>query len=67
MADDKTKTGGADRARINTNEAYELRDWAEKFGTSQEAVRAAVKVVGPLAKDVESHLRNEKSAPNRPS
>jgi len=32
MADDKTKTGKADRDRINVNEDYELRDWSKKFG-----------------------------------
>jgi hypothetical protein len=31
MADDKTKTGKPDRDRINVNEDYELRYWAEKF------------------------------------
>ena len=31
MADDKTKSGGSDRTRINVNEDYELRDWASKF------------------------------------
>jgi Protein of unknown function (DUF3606) len=32
MPDDKSKPGGQDRARINVNEPYELRDWARKFG-----------------------------------
>ena len=31
MADDKSKSGPADRARINANEDYELRYWTEKF------------------------------------
>jgi hypothetical protein len=32
IADDKTKTGKPDRDRINTDEAYEVRDWAKRFG-----------------------------------
>ncbi len=28
MSDDKTKTGGQDRKRINLNEDYEVRDWS---------------------------------------
>jgi hypothetical protein len=56
MADDKTKTGKPDRDRINTGEAYELRDWATKFGVSEDALKAAVKRVGPMAKDVAKSL-----------
>lgn len=36
MPDDKSKTGGQDRSRINVNEDYELRDWSKKFGVSPE-------------------------------
>ena len=39
MADDKTKTGGQDRTRINVNEDYELRDWAQKFSVTQEQLK----------------------------
>jgi hypothetical protein len=52
MADDKTKTGRADRERININEAYELRDWSAKFGVTHWEVKAAVRKVGPMARDV---------------
>jgi hypothetical protein len=34
MADDKSKTGGQDRGRINVHEDYELRDWSKKFGVN---------------------------------
>ena len=30
MADDKSKTGGQDRQRINTGQDYEVQDWARK-------------------------------------
>jgi hypothetical protein len=52
MADDKTKTGQADRIRINVNEEYELRDWSTKLGVTHWEVKAAVRKVGPMAKDV---------------
>jgi hypothetical protein len=56
MADDKTKTGKPDRDRINVNEAYELRDWAAKFGISEGKLRDTVTKVGPMAKDVAAAL-----------
>jgi hypothetical protein len=56
MADDKSKTGKADRDRINVNEPYELRDWSNKFGCTPGELKAAVQKVGPMAKDVQKHL-----------
>jgi hypothetical protein len=59
MANDSTKAGeikrtwendGADR--INVNVEYELRDWSAKLGVTSWEVKAAVRKVGPLAKDV---------------
>jgi hypothetical protein len=58
MADDKTKTGKADRDRINVNEDYELRDWSKKFGVSPERLKEAVAKVGPKASDVANYLGN---------
>jgi hypothetical protein len=58
---DETKSGdirrtwdndGADPARINVNEEYELKDWSAKLGVTSWEVKAAVRKVGPLAKDV---------------
>jgi hypothetical protein len=60
MSDDRTKTGAADRDRINVHEDYELRSWSKKFGCSPEELKAAVKAVGPMAKDVEAHLKSHK-------
>jgi len=56
MSDDKTKTGQQDRIRINTSEDYEVRDWAQKFGVTEEALRKAVERVGPMAEDVRREL-----------
>lgn len=56
MSDDKSKTGQADRIRINTSEAYEARDWAETFGDTEDALRRAVDRVGPMVEDVRREL-----------
>jgi hypothetical protein len=57
MADDKGTSGGQDRTRINTDQDYEVRDWAKKFGVSSEQLKAAVKAVGSNAKERCSHRR----------
>lgn len=57
MTDDKSQTGGQDRKRISLAEDYEVRDWSEKFGVSEERLRAAVAKVGNMAEDVERELQ----------
>ncbi|MFA4937629.1 DUF3606 domain-containing protein [Brevundimonas sp.] len=57
MTDDKSKSGGADRRRISLTEDYEVRDWAAKFGVSEERLRQAVDKVGDQADAVEQELR----------
>lgn len=57
MSDDKSKTGGPDRKRVNVHEDYELRDWAKKWGVSEQRVRDAVAKVGVMADDVERELK----------
>lgn len=57
MSDDKTSRGPADASRINVHEDYELRYWSQKFGVTLEQLRAAVKAVGVMAKDVEAQLK----------
>ena len=59
MADDKSKTGNLDRQRINTSEAYEVRDRVKKFGVSEDMLRAAVVQVGVMADDVERYLKHK--------
>lgn len=56
MADDLSKRGAPDRDRINLNEQYEVRDWAKKFGVSEDKLRQAVAVVGDRADKVRQHL-----------
>lgn len=60
MSDDKTKTGGQDRTRMNLNEDYEVRDWSKKFNVTADELRAAVKAVGNEVKAVEAHLSSKK-------
>jgi hypothetical protein len=57
MADDLTRRGGQDRARINIHQEHEVRDWAARFGVTREPLKAAVQAVGDRADDVERHLR----------
>jgi hypothetical protein len=59
MADDKTKRGAADRARINIAEDYELRDWAARFHITPERLKDAVTKVGPMAENVAKYLQKE--------
>lgn len=56
MTDEKTKVGGQDRQRIIVNEPYELRDWAARFGVSEDALRRAVDRVGDRVDDVQREL-----------
>ena len=56
MADDLTKRGGADRKRISTTEAWEVRYWCDKFEISEAQLREAVAEVGNMAADVEAWL-----------
>ena len=56
MADDKSKSGGNDRERINVNQDYELRDWSKKFGVTPEQLKDAVKKAGPMVDDVKKEL-----------
>ena len=60
MSDDKTKSGGQDRSRINVHEPYELRDWSEKFSVTPDELKAAVAAVGTSATEVEAHLKSLK-------
>ena len=56
MTDDRSKKGIQDRTRINTSEDYELRYWSEKFGVSQDQLKAAVQKVGNSVSAVEKEL-----------
>lgn len=59
MADDRTKRGPQDRSRVNTDEDYEVRCWAEKWGVSSEQLKAAVAKVGNSADAVARELSKQ--------
>jgi hypothetical protein len=56
MSDDKNKSGGQDRLRINVNEDYELRDWSKRLGVPPERLKELVKKHGPMAADIRKAL-----------
>lgn len=56
MTDDRSKTGGEDRRRISLVEDDEVRDWAQTFGVTEEALRRAVARVGDRAEAVQREL-----------
>ena len=62
MSDDKTRTGGQDRQRINIHEDYELRDWAKSMHTTPERIKEAVQAVGDRAEKVREYLGQDKPA-----
>jgi hypothetical protein len=67
MSDDKTNRGARDRARINVNQDYELRDWAKSLGVDEHALRNAISAVGDSADEVREYLkhRTERKGPHR--
>lgn len=48
--------GSRDRSVVYVGQESQCRWWSERFGVSPEALRAAVRQVGPMVKDVERHL-----------
>lgn len=56
MSDDKTKSQGQDRERINVNQEYELRDWARSMNTTPGRLKEAVQAVGDRADKVREFL-----------
>jgi hypothetical protein len=59
MADDRTKRGPADRARINVHENYELEYWTKELGVSADELRALVKKHGVMAADIRQALKKK--------
>jgi hypothetical protein len=47
------------KTRIDLNQSYQVAYWKERFGVSEAELRDAVLVAGPLAKNVEGHLRSK--------
>jgi hypothetical protein len=56
MSDSLTDRGPQDRARINVNEAHELRYWSKEMGVTEAQLKDAVNAVGVSAAAVRKHL-----------
>jgi hypothetical protein len=56
MADDSTKRGAQDRARINVHQEHEVRHWTKALGVTQEQLKEIVGRVGPIAEDVRAEV-----------
>lgn len=59
MADDKSKTGKADRSKVAGGQKHEVAYTAKKTGSTPAQVRAAVKGVGNSRKKVEQALKKK--------
>ncbi|WP_201316370.1 DUF3606 domain-containing protein [Dyella sp. EPa41] len=58
-SDGKREQAVANRTRIDITEENESRDWAERFGISEQRLREVVARVGPAADDIERELARE--------
>lgn len=52
MPDNPKKRGPADRIRISLEQAHERAYWTKKIGVTVGDLRWAVRLVGPMARDV---------------
>jgi hypothetical protein len=59
MPEDAKDRGHRNRDRIDISQEQECRYWGEKLGVSSDKIKDAVKQVGPMAKAVEHHLRDD--------
>jgi hypothetical protein len=58
MADDLKNRGPQDRARINVNEAWELKYWSKELNVDPDRLKALVQKVGPMVSDVRRALQS---------
>jgi len=56
MADDKTKVGRQDRARVSLSEDYEVADFARKHGITTDEARTIIAENGPQRDKIEAAL-----------
>jgi hypothetical protein len=61
MSDDKSRSNGQDRQRINVHQDYELRDWSKSLNTTPGRLKEAVQAVGDRAEQVREYLAKDKS------
>ena len=58
MPDDLTKNGSADDRRIHIHQDHEVRYWSQHLQVTPDMLRRAVQTVGPMVRDVTTHLRS---------
>lgn len=63
--DDLSYRGIKDRIRINVNEAWERNRWAKRFGVTASELQEAVKSVGPLVRNVQVFLAQQRITSKR--
>ena len=51
--------GSRDKSVVYVGQESDCRWWSDRFGVSPEALRAAVRQVGPMVKDIERHLAHK--------
>jgi len=56
MTDNLQIKAPTDRLKINIHQQHEVNYWTEKLGVTEQQLKAAVKAVGPMVKDVKRHL-----------
>ena len=56
MADNKTKRGKPDRAKINMSEDYEVKYWAKELGVTRAELQRLIDKVGNSAAAVRKEL-----------
>jgi ABC-type transporter Mla subunit MlaD len=64
MENDLAGNGGPQAQRIDVNRAQDLREWSRKLDTTEDQLRDAIQAVGPLASDVEDHLKGSRATTN---
>jgi hypothetical protein len=57
MPDDKTKVGEPDRSRVSSDQDYEVRYVAEKYGLSVDQVKKLIARVGNDREKIEAAAR----------
>ncbi len=62
MASDTAAPGEPER--IDIDDERNLADWARKLDATPDQLKEAVGAVGPLAADVEMHLKGSRSTTN---
>ncbi|MDB5945172.1 MAG: hypothetical protein JWQ33_198 [Ramlibacter sp.] len=62
MSDDRKKSGGQDRERINVHQDYELRDWSRSLNTTPEKLKEAVQAVGDRVEKVREFLSRDRAS-----